>query len=117
MSEVEPVVAQPAPETPVAAVAESPIEVNAEQQVEPTEQVAVAEETVEQAEPVAKAEEPSPEVPAIKLPKYRLKHGASELVIEAPNELEARALFNDSRKVWPPPREVKCELVSEPAVE
>lgn len=42
-------------------------------------------------------------------PLFRVTHGDFSQEIHADDENEARALFNDFRKVWPSPREVAVE--------
>jgi hypothetical protein len=42
-------------------------------------------------------------------PLFRVTHEGFAQEIHADDENEARALFNDLRKVWPSPREVSVE--------
>lgn len=49
----------------------------------------------------------------VKLKKYRLSHDGDTADIEAVDEIAARAMFNDSRRKWPAPRLVACEVVTE----
>ena len=43
------------------------------------------------------------------LPSFRLTHEDDTGVIQATDELHARALWNDQRSKWPSPSLVKCE--------
>ena len=49
------------------------------------------------------------EVSAETSPLFRVTHDGFSQEIHADDENEARALFNDLRKVWPSPREVSVE--------
>ena len=45
---------------------------------------------------------------SVPLPLWILNHDGVEATISAENEAEARAAWNDHRKLWPSPREVTC---------
>lgn len=51
------------------------------------------------------------EAAAPKMPQWRVTHGDVTKLVSAPNENDARAIFNDSCKKWPSPKLVKVEKV------
>jgi hypothetical protein len=56
-------------------------------------------------EVVTRAEQaPVAPPPARQLKRYRVTLNEHSLVVEAENENDARAIFNDTRKEWPSPR-------------
>ena len=46
-----------------------------------------------------------------KMPQWKVTHGDVKKIVTAPNENDARAIFNDSCKKWPSPKLVKVEKV------
>lgn len=46
------------------------------------------------------------------MPTFEVTHGEHSDLIVADHALDARAAFNDKRKVWPSPKAVKCAEVT-----
>lgn len=59
----------------------------------------------------SEAADTPPEPPAKALPQFRLTHGDDIDVVEAIDEISARAFFNDRRGRWPNPRDVTVETL------